>query len=561
MSFPSILRAAITDSAGGARSFPPIYDARVPCYQAPSIAYEKVFFHQASRPCQTTTNYSAGWLISTQRDPCHPVFVAHSLLSAIALVRDTLPSDALHNDGWAQLVSAAVALSSHADLAPPSAQPANSSVPGSLPSTGLRRRRSSSASLPPTSPKRSRLEPATPEPAEDVPQSPTTPEPTKDVPASPVHSSDAEVLPPAAFTSQDRICTVTNNNRRADQQRQKRQQKQQAVATAQHKLSIGLLEPAESAPGEEKNAYRAIKPADEVQIAWIIKQPVDVKGKRDFYQKSTLPYLLACDLLAQARAVGSPSTWHNVAAFLQAWRTNGSPVSEGRAAVMSSQAAVRAYAEDSNSAFQHAWKMSSVCETRAAAVLIEHRWAMAFLGRAYDAKIREEGADTQSHKSEIIDSLWSLVEPTNARATGHETTRKRFVRCLTQASRWYRMADQLGWGSLCLMPDSVTNRWVRECPAHAWSVWLQLVQRVNPEACAASTALDAWIGQKGIQGGAIQGKETLYIEHKGPAGQVEEVADSTDEEDSDIESPTQPVKSPARRLRQLSLLELFQSIP
>lgn len=60
--FSSILHAATALAHGGARSFPATRDDSVPQYQAPTTAYQKVFFTQASRPSQSTPNYSAGWL-------------------------------------------------------------------------------------------------------------------------------------------------------------------------------------------------------------------------------------------------------------------------------------------------------------------------------------------------------------------------------------------------------------------------------------------------------------------------------------------------------------------
>ncbi|KAK7177790.1 hypothetical protein PSPO01_16161 [Paraphaeosphaeria sporulosa] len=178
---------------------------------------------------------------------------------------------------------------------------------------------------------------------------------------------------------------------------------------------------------------------------------------------------------------------------------------------------------------------------------------MAFLGRAYDAELRKRGDDRRHVKTQVIDALWPSVEP-----NGTKQGRKRFGKHLALAARWYQVADTLGWGSLCLLPDTVSNRWAKECPAHVWSLWLRLVERVNPDACAASSALDAWIGSAGIDGGPIQGQEKLYIEHRGSASQVEEVVDSTDQESSDSESSAQPVKGSARRLRQPTLLELLQ---
>ena len=178
---------------------------------------------------------------------------------------------------------------------------------------------------------------------------------------------------------------------------------------------------------------------------------------------------------------------------------------------------------------------------------------MAFLGREYHAEIRKLNDDRRHARTPVIDRLWMDMVP-----DGTKALRKRFVRRLAQATRWFQIADTLGWGSLCILPDTVSNKWVRNCLAHVWLLWLQLIKRVNPEACTASRALDAWIGVEGIQGGPIQGQERLYIEVKGPASQVEEVVDSTDEEGSDVESSLQPGKSSARRFRQLTLLELFK---
>lgn len=106
--------------------------------------------------------------------------------------------------------------------------------------------------------------------------------------------------------------TVSNNNRRAERERTKKQ----AAATVKQRYSCGLLEPAESAPAEEKTAYLNIRPADNAHVAWIIKQPAGEDS--DFYLETKSPYSTASNMLAQAQAVGTPSTWHNVAAFLQA---------------------------------------------------------------------------------------------------------------------------------------------------------------------------------------------------------------------------------------------------
>ena len=124
--------------------------------------------------------------------------------------------------------------------------------------------------------------------------------------------------------------------------------------------------------------------------------------------------------------------------------------------------------------------------------------------------------------------------------------------------RWYCAAKTLGWGILCLLPYNViTNSWVEnEVRSALWPIWLQLVNRENPNACKASMALDAWLGSEGIAGGPISAKETLYIEASipVPATQVEEVGDS-DDSSEDLES-TQTQASIPHQLRQLTLLEL-----
>jgi hypothetical protein len=85
--------------------------------------------------------------------------------------------------------------------------------------------------------------------------------------------------------------------------------------------------------------------------------------------------------LAKARAVGSPSTWRNLAAFLQAWRENGTSVPGRSAAVVSSQRVLQLRPGGRAHRFQQSYRTSCVYEERLAAVIIEYRWAVAFLGR------------------------------------------------------------------------------------------------------------------------------------------------------------------------------------
>jgi hypothetical protein len=413
MDFSSILHAATALAHGGARSFPATHDDSVPQYQAPTTAYQKVFFTQASRPSQSTPDYSAGWLIPDNHLPCHPVFIAHSLLCAIALLRDTLPPSSLSDHAWAQLVSAAVTLSTDANLPPSAQSPAagrNATVCSRLSVTAPGRRTLSPAASSLSS-KRRRLDSATPAPTALEHDRAHSPAPT------------AASEPPSPAAPQHYVVSVSNNNRRAERERTKKQ----AAAFAKQKYSYGLLEPAESASADEKIAYQNIRPANNAQVAWVIKQPV---GKdSDFYQETKSPYSTACNMLANARAVGTPSTWQNVAAFLQAWRESGSPVPDRSTAVVSSQT-TQLRGSGPRGALQRAYHISCVAEARLATAIIEYRWAMAFLGREYHAEIRALDDDRRHARTPVIDRLWVEMVP-----NGTKKQRKRFVKRLAVANR------------------------------------------------------------------------------------------------------------------------------
>lgn len=110
--------------------------------------------------------------------------------------------------------------------------------------------------------------------------------------------------------------------------------------------------------------------------------------------------------------------------------------------------------------------------------------------------------------------------------------------------------------------DAISNTWAeRKLTSTEWRVWLDLVSRIQPDACTASRRLDAWLGTDGIEGGPIRHKETLCIED-GPAAvvsEVEEIADSDMESESGVDSSgegTTPGTS-CQPLRQLTLLDLF----
>jgi hypothetical protein len=67
--------------------------------------------------------------------------------------------------------------------------------------------------------------------------------------------------------------------------------------------------------------------------------------------------------------------------------------------------------------------------------------------------------------------------------------------------------------------------------AGEWNIWLQLVQRVNPAAVAASHDFDAWLGPLGIEHGSLEGASRLTIE-AGLPHRITEVLDSEGEADA-----------------------------
>lgn len=85
---------------GGPRSFPPASDATFAFnwpYEPPNEDYEKLFFRQAVAPSSPRHEnayrpFSCRWLVPDETSLCKPVLVAHSLLSAIWLVRASLPN-------------------------------------------------------------------------------------------------------------------------------------------------------------------------------------------------------------------------------------------------------------------------------------------------------------------------------------------------------------------------------------------------------------------------------------------------------------------------------------
>jgi hypothetical protein len=551
---------AATQPHGGPRSFPPTRDSAAIHYTTPSSSYQRLFLDSAAAPDSCpAASYSAGWIIGNLPD-CNPVFVAHSLLSAIWLLRQTLPNDTLSDAHWQSLEFGAHLISdNNRESLPSSAQIPSSPLPSSLKRTAL-------ATQTPVS-KRARIE-----------ESPTASSPASlqsDANPSPA-STPMSNLTPETIDQPAQNITITNNNRRAERERAKKLEK----LALQRRQSLGLILPANGAPRAELNAYDSISRADEHTVSWIFKQP---HKEADFYCTTKSPYLVATAMLEKARALGNPSSQHHAAVFLQSWRTYGSPFPTNGSHTPVSTMALTSSLQDiatanhctSDVRFRSAWLAVDRCERQHAAIDIQYRWAMAYLGRAYEEKIaqlqqedcrlglgQKKGRAGKGYlKKQAQDALMPLIADTITARNKKKGLQLR----LTAASRWYSAATRLGWGILCIMPyESIPKTWVEQAISKGqWQIWMDLVEKVNPDAYAASSALELWLGSESIAGGPINEKQALRIELEGPIHRIEEVLDSDgDSDDEDLEgTQSQPMSSAASLLtsrQKPTLLELFK---
>lgn len=566
----SVLEEAAEQFDGGPRSFPLASESGFALkygYDPPNEDYQKLFWRQTtvsgSQRNALFCPHSAGWLIPDETSICKPVFIAHSVLSAIWLLRETLAEDALPDDAWIKLVYAAQDLarteSEDAQKEPPSAQRPHDS-PSRSPKRALPWAATSAPALPS---KRPRLRTESPSP--NTPQLSQPEEPEE--PEQSVHGQ-------AGQEESAYITTVTNNNRRAERARALKLE----AAQAKKKRELGLIPPLEKAPRKEHGAYASISRQDEPLISWILKQPVDEDNT--LYSSAATPYATASSMLDKARAIGNATSQASAAAFLRSWRMEGTPFAPESADARppaSSRGRWQLSQRSSSStvpqsALASAWRLCDRYEQELDIIHIKYRWAMAFLGKAYTEKMdqirKQDAALSRDMKnrngkgkvsSEAMDAMLRSVSATPA-----PEQRRRFKGRLHQALRWFEAARTLGWGMLCFMPyDVITNSWVEnDLRIRHWHVWLELVVKVNPVAHKASTALDAWLGAEGIAGGSISDKETLSIEADAlpPVTQVEEIEDSEDDDEDDIapapSRATTKSPAPARPMRQLTLLEL-----
>jgi hypothetical protein len=562
MHWELLLNEAAHKLDGGARSFP--LAGSVTLYEAPNENYERMFFrHIRSSQSSSADSYSsAGWILPDKDSLCQPVFVAHSLLSAIWLVRTTLPDNTVSSDVWACLAHAAAKLSSSGSNSPPP------SAQKSVPSSGCKRTTLSTAS-----------------PISKRPRTSTATSLVSD--AATVYGSDidprSDVEPAQAPLAH--YANHTNHTMRAERKREGRLE----ATRLKQRASLGLIAPGPGAPLLEQSAYKSIELKDETLLAWVIAQPISADTK--LYDSAKLPYHLACNLVGKARALGNPSSRVHAAQFLHAWRERGSPFRSQSTSLHASQAhhpsqvVTGRSSNATDAAFCFAWEICNRSETEIAAVYIENHWAAALLGQAYESKVQQLREDDRATSStatrsrngrgkataEAADELLALVyvDPTAKDKT-------MFKRRIQKGTRWYTISQTLGWGILCLMPhDVVTNHWVERVLLVAeLRIWLDVIQKVNADVVEASHALDSWLGATAIAGGSIGEKAPLAIETEPALAlyDIEEIQDSEDCGDSGdsgddgpgVQASQSQASSEGRtrppQLRQATLLELFHPV-
>ena len=540
---------------GGRRSFPPSADATFArlAYDAPNEDYQKLFWRQAtvshSQHDSLFHPHSAGWLIPDEDSVCKPVFVAHSVLSAIWLLRDTLGDGALGSAGWESLVDAAYELADGRAAEPLSAQ----KPPASLAVDSRKRPASSAAHTPASKHARTDAHVSSPAPSSrhsPPPSSPALSSLHSEPPATPVH-----------------MTTVTNNNRRAELRREKKRE----AAVEKKRLEMGLVAPHLTAPRSEQSAYHSITPQDEPTVAWIIKQPGPSESA-DFYHAVKAPYVRACEFLAKARSLGNPSSQAHAAKFLQAWRKRGSLFGAGRAAHAPPLAMTDSTQDSVNSVFRSAWERCNQYDEIIKSVHIEYRWAQALLGQAYANKIAQiqekKPTAVVNHtgrcvvRTEAIDTLFALLDTDASKDPRKQ--REAFRARLNIATRWYNVAQALGWGIFIVMSeDFISHTWI-EYTIRSWGVpvFVDLVKKERPDVCAAAKAFDDWLGPEGIAGGPLGGRKTLAIELDAPPSTADayQVLDTDSDEEDLAGTQTHLLQGSPAVHQRTSLLELFHTV-
>jgi hypothetical protein len=567
---------------GGPRSFPLASEAdfaRKHGYEPPNEDYEKLFLRRtaASRSQRDPDAgaHSAGWLIPHLNDNslCKPVFVAHSVLSAVWLLRETLADDALSNDGWERLVYAAQSLAEDGMLERPSAQKAST-----LP---LMHRKRPASPIQASPAKRARKEGGTPLPASPQP---------------PGSAGELDAPPAEQLVEEQRtVTTITNRNRVAELKRER----DAKAAQAKRNLSLGLFVPDKNASNAEHGAYASMSPKDGELISWLFEQSAVNKDRKktQFFNAVKTPYLRARDFINKARALGSPSSQEHAVRLIWDWRDLGSLFGENvpgtfmnltmPSRLPRTQSSQRSSVDD---VFCHAWDRCRVLDDATKFLNIKYRWAHALMGKARADKLAQlERSDKLlsnnktsrfgkgQRRTEAIDSLMSLV---NLNPNPSRQERYAFQDRMGKAVKWYRIAEGLGWGVLLVMPvDVISNTWI-ENTIRSWGVevFIELVKKERPDVCLAARQFERWLGPQGMAGGDIRGNQPLNIEFKLPeierlVRRLDGIADSEDEATDDNEddseddgrveiapSQSRSRSAPPASLRQTTLPELFKTI-
>lgn len=535
--------------------------AHQPIYYPPTEEYQTALRCAADTLASSQGDgpISAGFILNPDpENACAhpPIFIAHSLTSALWLVRECLPKDTLTNTQWARLISAA--------------NPSTSDTIEQEEEEGEKQAADEQEEA-----ENSREEQEQEQEQEQDQEQEQEAEEGEDDDMSDV----MDAAPKGKMT-------ITNKNKAAEKRRATIAMKKRAKRLAK----CGLRAPPATAPKLELAAYDSIPPTLEPDYSWIFKQPVS--HDTNFFEATDKPYNTASRIIETIRALGNRSSLEQTHAFIMRWRNAGTPFSLGgesldeiasTAIAVRPSATSRSLARNIATSFARKWEAGDRLDRFMAAGTIQSRWIAASLARDYQREIdrleAERGPGRSRHgrgkvtseaKRNLLRSLRSKP------STDAWNTR------LKRGNRWYTAAKQLGWGILCLYPsDIAASSWVEQgLRLCFWDVWINLVPRLNPEAAQASQAIHRFLGEQGINGGPIATTAQLLIEqptwHEVGPRLIEvreeenreeldgEAMDVDDDEGSDQEPGTQAplspqAKSSSRGARGRSILELFQA--
>lgn len=418
-------------------------------YRPSTLAYARMIRMGARDPPMNPAQLpSAGWIVPRDdASSCHPIFIAHSTLSAIWLLRETLGDDTLPASAWERLVHAATAVASHNQLEPTSTQPpppspverpakrprlddAQSNHGDEQPEDGVQDQALDGADDASEEDAEAGAKAGSSADGDDgeeaseaggadlvdaadraeaggeasagsdgeaedaTDQLETAGEPSHA--AADDHSlfvplerlpTPEPPIPSAAPVIPSMVPIINpgraNNTLRHHQKLAKKLERAAVARKDARRDNLGLVEPPANAPKQERLAYESIASQDEYLVSWIIKQNLD--GGNDFYTKVEKPYHLAVDMLRRAREVGNPTSQRSAAAFFRAWRSHGSPFAASTPVPPTPTAPI----QSTQSTLFMAWQMCDHYESEVDLIHIRYRWSLAYLGQKYVALLEE----------------------------------------------------------------------------------------------------------------------------------------------------------------------------